>query len=76
MKSQRNPGSIPIPAGDVKTETPDGVSKTYDDEVCNSAYDAMFFGDKVSYGAFTREGDGPFITTYNQRETTSRKKKD
>lgn len=76
MKSQRNPGSIPIPGGNTKVENPDGVMKTYGDEVVSSAYDASFFGDGCSYGAFARDyADGPFLSvpmSGRKRETTNR----
>lgn len=77
MKSQQNTGSIPVPDGDTKTETPDGVSKTYDngESLCNSAYDARWFGDGMSFGAFPYESDDAFSPYPREpkRESTRRK---
>lgn len=76
MKSQMNPGSIPIPGGDTKVENPDGVSITFDNgnDQRHSAYDAKFFSNGCSYGAFNREGSGPFIMMDEPTVETTRRK--
>lgn len=72
MKSQRET-FIPPPTGNTKVENPDGNFKTSGSDVPHSAYDAAFFGDGYGYGAFTREGDGPFLFMHERkRESTKR----
>ena len=73
MKSQQNPGSIPIPTCDeIKVENPDGVYLTYGDaDLRHSAYDAFYLGNGRSLGPFARD-DGMFAPDV---ETTDRSKR-
>ena len=48
--------AIPVPTGDVRVDNPDGVSRTFGNEVRHSLYDSrggVYQG--LSYGAFPDE---------------------
>lgn len=60
MKTDPFPsGPLGIPNGQVRVETPDGVSRTFQGgEVLNSLTNASYVGsDGLGYGAFPHEGD-------------------
>lgn len=46
-----------VPGGDVRIETPDGVTRTFGDSVRNNLTDADYVYNGHAHGAFPRESD-------------------